>query len=226
MLGIHMGLKPVLVAEYSEQFELLVVEIQVANISIRIITGYGPNEIWEDKERLPFYIALEKEVASPELEGKSILIAMNANAKLGEKYIPNDPKSMTKNGKVLADILNRHALVVVNGIKDRCTGLITRERITINGAEKSVIDFVIASHDIIKHLDYIHIDDQRVHVLTRNRKTKTGVDISKSDHNIIETKFNIEWNSKEAKVIEVFKFKDAAAKKKFKEDTTETSELS
>ena len=60
MLGIHMGLKPVLVAEYSEQFELLVVEIQVANISIRIITGYGPNEIWEDKERLPFYIALEK----------------------------------------------------------------------------------------------------------------------------------------------------------------------
>ena len=52
-----------------------------------------------------------------------------------------------------------------------------------------------------------------------------GIETSKSDHNIIETKLNIEWSIKEAKVVEVFKFKDLEAKKKFKEDT-KTNELS
>ena len=97
MLGIHVGLHPVLVSEYFEHFELIVAEIHVANINIRIITGYGPQENWEDKDRLPFFTALEKEVSSAQLEGKSVIIAMDANSKLGPAYIPNDPKSMSKN---------------------------------------------------------------------------------------------------------------------------------
>ena len=216
-------MQPVLVAEYCEQFELLVVEVQVANMSIRVITGYGPQETWENKDRLPFYIALEKEIVSAELEGKSIIIAMDANAKLGRDYIPNDPKTINKNGKVLAEITKRNALCVVNGLQDICTGLITRESTTVNGNEKSVIDFVIISQDLLKHLNYMHIDDQRVNVLTRNKRTKTGIEISKSDHNMIETKFNIEWSTNEAKVIEVFKFNDSIAKKSFKDDTTVTN---
>ena len=83
------------------------------------MTGYGPQENWDDKERLPFYTALEKEIASGELEGKSTIIAFDANGKLGQKYIPNDPKEMSKNGKVLAAIVEIHALSVVNGIPEK-----------------------------------------------------------------------------------------------------------
>ena len=44
LLGIQIGLKPVLVKEYNDTFELLVVEVKAANKDIRIITGYGPQE--------------------------------------------------------------------------------------------------------------------------------------------------------------------------------------
>ena len=41
-LGVHKALNPVLIEEYSEDFEILVVEVQIRNKEIRIITGYGP----------------------------------------------------------------------------------------------------------------------------------------------------------------------------------------
>ena len=107
MLVIHMGLQPVLISEYSDSFELLVVEILNGNQSIRVMTGYGPQENWEDKERMPFYTALETEITTAELQGKSVIIALDTNAKLGPTYIPNDPKEMSKNGKVLSDILEK-----------------------------------------------------------------------------------------------------------------------
>ena len=46
MLGVHVDLKPVLVTEYSEEFELLVVEISVGEKKIRLMSGYGPRENW------------------------------------------------------------------------------------------------------------------------------------------------------------------------------------
>ena len=42
MLGVHIGLEPVLVSEYSDTFELLVNEVEIANKDIGVITGYGP----------------------------------------------------------------------------------------------------------------------------------------------------------------------------------------
>ena len=72
----------------------------------------------------------------------------------------------------------------------------------------------------------IHIDDERLHVLTKNRKTKTGIDFSESDHNLIHTKFNLTWSSKKAKVTEVFKYNDKHSKDKFKQVTTNTKHLS
>ena len=226
MLGIHVGLQPVLVSEYSDEFELIVVEIEAANLNLRVITGYGPQETWHENHRVPFYIALEKEIMSAELEGRQIIIAMDANAKLGQRYIPNDPKNISRNGKLLGDIIDRHALFVVNGSPDKTSGLITREMTTINGVEKSVIDFVIVSNTLEEHIDSMHIDDKRVHVLTKNQKTNSRSNIIKSDHNIIETKLNIKWNSTETPIIEAYQFKDADAQQKFKDMTTNTNELS
>ena len=64
------------------------------------------------------------------------MISMDANSKLGSKYIERDPHEQSRNGKLLADILDRHALVVVNGIQEKCVGVITRQRCTENGVEK------------------------------------------------------------------------------------------
>ena len=42
MLGVHVKLKPVLISEYSDTFEMLVVQVKVEGKEIIVITGYGP----------------------------------------------------------------------------------------------------------------------------------------------------------------------------------------
>ena len=55
LVAIHADLNPKLVAEYDEDFELLVVEVDTEDTSIRVISGYGPQEKIEDEKRLPFF---------------------------------------------------------------------------------------------------------------------------------------------------------------------------
>ena len=136
MLGVHAGLKPVLIAEYNETFELIVVEITVANSVMRVITGYGPQENWDKCLKTPFYNALEEEIAAGELEGRSIIVALDANAKLGSNYIPGDPYPQSENGKILSGLIERHALCVVNGLEDKRKGIITREKKTVTDVKK------------------------------------------------------------------------------------------
>ena len=56
MLGIHVSLKPVLISEYSETFELKVVEGKVATKCIRVITWYGPQDTLEIDLKIQFFI--------------------------------------------------------------------------------------------------------------------------------------------------------------------------
>ena len=51
IIGVHKGLKPILIKEYSDEVELIVVEIQIKNKEIRIMLGYGPQETWPELDR-------------------------------------------------------------------------------------------------------------------------------------------------------------------------------
>ena len=90
MLGIHQSLEPVLIEEYDETFELIVAEFKVANLEVRIITGYGPQESWKESKKMPFFVALEEEISKAQLAGKSLIIELDANSKLGPEYVPGD----------------------------------------------------------------------------------------------------------------------------------------
>ena len=220
MIGAHKGLKPVLITEYNEEFELLVIEIKIANKEIRIMSGYGPQETWPEQQRTPFFLALEEEIVKAELEGKSILIELDANSKLGKDLIPGDLHTQSENGKLLAGIITRHSLVIGNSM-DVCKGLVTRKRMTKSTTEKSVIDFVILSEDLRKDVDCILIDDERKHVLTRITKNKSGVVKVESDHNVIFTKLKMQWDKKVCQQRrELFNLKNAECQKAFKEATT------
>ena len=41
MIGAHESLNPILINEYSDKFELLVIEIVIGGKYLRVITGYG-----------------------------------------------------------------------------------------------------------------------------------------------------------------------------------------
>ena len=220
MIGAHNGLRPILISEYSEDFELLVIEIKVSNKEIRIMSGYGPQESWPEQQRTPFFLALEEEIIKAELAGKSILMELDANSKLGKELIPGDIHSQSENGKLLAGIIARHGLVLGNSM-DVCKGLITRKRTTKTAIEESIIDFVILSEDLKKDVDSIIIDDNRNHVLTRISKTKNGVEKIESDHNMIFTKLKLQWDKKlRNQRRELFNLKNVECQKRFKEATS------
>ena len=62
MLVIHKSLKPVLVEEYSDTFELIVTNSKVEDKEIRIMSDYGLQETWKDAEKMPFFVALSGQI--------------------------------------------------------------------------------------------------------------------------------------------------------------------
>ena len=226
MCTIHEDLNPKLIEEYSDPFEMLVVEVETDINSIRIITGCGPQENWDETRRMSFFIALEAEIVKAELAGKSTIIQMDSNSKLGNEYIPNDPHPMSPNGKILAAVIERHALVVANG-SEQCSGLITRQRSTKIRTEKSCIDIILFSSDLKKQFKSLVIDEERKHVLTSIKQTKNGPVKKESDHNVLIAEFVCKINESDKKhKSEVYNLKNLECQKKFKKYTSNTKMLS
>ena len=149
------------------------------------------------------------------------------NSKLGKQYIQDDPKTMSENGKILSGIVERNALTVVNGMKGTCNGAITRDRHTINGSEKSIIDFVIVSDDLVKDVVKMTVDEERKHVLTQLTKTKKGLIKKESDHNTIITEIKCKPKRLETKKRrELFNLNEKECQKLFLKEMNKTTELS
>ena len=56
LIAAHKDLNPKLIEEYSEEFELLVIEVVTKEKEVRVITGYGPQENLEEEKRIPFFL--------------------------------------------------------------------------------------------------------------------------------------------------------------------------
>ena len=126
--------------------ELSTIKEYFLNRNIRVITGCGPQENWGEDKRMPFFVALEAWMP----------IEMDANSKLGPQYIHKDPNEKSPNGKIHVNIIGRHALVVANGTT-RCSGTITRHRVTKNRTEESCINIVLFSSDMSKSFMSLYI---------------------------------------------------------------------
>ena len=219
-IGVHKGLQPFLIKEYSDAFELIVVEIKAATKEIRIMTGYGPQENWSLVDRLPFFLALEEEIVKAELAGKSIIIELDANSKLGPGLIPGDKHQQSDNGRILAGIIERHGILIGNAL-DKCEGLVTRKRVTKDAIEESTIDFVLLSADLVDDIESILVDEKRSHVLTKIRKTKNGVRKVESDHNPIISNLKIPWKTQlKQQRVELFNLKNKNCQEVFKRETS------
>ena len=137
IIGAHKALKSILINAYNDHFKIIVIEIKAANKEIRVISGYGPQETWTPTERLPFFESIKEEVIKAELAGKSVIIEADFNSKLGKDFISNDPHDISPNGRVLAEIIRRQTLTVLNG-SVKCKGTITRVRVTAHLTQRSV----------------------------------------------------------------------------------------
>ena len=136
-----------LVASGAYETKLLIVQVKINKIKVRIFNGYGPQEPIQSQRRVEeqyqvvenYWSEVEKEVIAANEEGCLVVMEMDANAKVGEGVIKNDPNSMSHNGRILMDIVKRQNLRILN-TSNKCKGLITRMRETKDRLEKSLID--------------------------------------------------------------------------------------
>ena len=128
LIAVHKSLNPVLIEEYSDEYELLVVEVKMGDKEVRIMSGYGPQENQKKEDRLPFFLKLEEEIQKAKLNEKSVLIQFDANSKLGPRIIQGDPHEQSDNGKILSEIISRNGLVVINSLENKCYGKKNKEK--------------------------------------------------------------------------------------------------
>ena len=106
LISCLVSLDPVLVYEGDSECEVLVVQISLKQKDLRIIAGYGPQECAPVIVRETYRNTVEEQVVRANLAGTSVIIAEDANAKLGPSWIKNDPNPMSENGKLLANMIN------------------------------------------------------------------------------------------------------------------------
>ena len=100
--------------------------------------------------------------------------------------------------------------------------VITRERITVNKIERSVLDYVIVCEAMKKYIEEMFIDEDCTYVLTKYGKKKVV-----SDHNFLFSKFSILFESQPKTLRkEFFNLKDKTGQAKFLEETSTTEFLS
>ena len=91
----------------------------------------------------PSWEYIEKEVQNSTKNGASLIIQMDGNLWAGSNIIEGDPDKQNQNGKIFQTLLERNQhLSVVNALKV-CDGKITREKNTIKGTERRMLDFFI-----------------------------------------------------------------------------------
>ena len=214
---IKKNLEPSKVPIEHENSEILVIEVSVSNHRIWVINAYGPQEYDCPDIRRDFWLNLEQVIVRASNAGCSVLIQMDANAKLGKGIIPNDPNVLSANSKLLLNILERQNLDCLN-THPLCEGTITRYRRTVSSVESSVLDYVIASKCLSSSLRKMVIDEKRELTMTKYANCKGKRVIKESDHNSIFVQFNINIKkSVTSKRVEIFYFKNLEAQKKFRD---------
>ena len=154
-----------------------------------------------------------------------VLVAEDANAKLGPDIINGDPHLISDNGKLLSEMIKRQNLTIINSSEKCYGGPITRTRIANGKKEESCIDFILASAELDQHLSEAIIDCDQLYSMTKYTTTKGNVSVKRSDHYSIIAKFELTWKNRERKRLEIFKLRDMEGLRSFHERTDDCSKL-
>ena len=149
MTLIHENFKPVLIPmENCSQTSqnVLVVECTIGQKRMRFINAYGVQETASVEVRSEFFSLLDQEVQFCLNQGIYLCMELDANAKVGEVIQNNPQETISPNGILLLDIIERNNLILVNGT-DICEGKITRQKMKNGKLEKSVLDYFLVCQD-------------------------------------------------------------------------------
>ena len=152
---------------------------------------YGKQESISLEDINEEFNSLTEEVLEKKASGE-VILCMDANAKIGLMG-----ESISRNGKLLIDMVDECELEIVNG-NEVCEGVITRQN-RKNETEASAIDFVLASYEASLWIKKMVIDeagDYRIKSKNESDHNTILIDmmIEKIDFSQINT--ITEWNKK------------------------------
>ena len=221
-IGALHGLAPVLTREGDDATECLSVEIKVSNRKFLCVTGYGP-QVGDTAERKKgFWDYLEEEAISARERDIGLIIQIDSNSWVGDEVIPGDPNKQNSNGKLMVEFLKRNpTLTVVNSL-ELCRGLVTRQRKTTRGEEKTVLDVFIVCRKVLPLVKHMEVDHENHYKLTSFKAKK----IVPTDHNSVLLVLNLTIPKDKPDCTSFFNFKNSEGQVNFFHMTDNNNSLS
>ena len=126
----------------------------------------------------------------------------------------------------MKDLIERENLTLLNA-SNLCQGAITRNRMTKDSNEKSIIDYILVCENLSNYLEQMLIDEERHFPLTKYATSKGVKKLVKSDHNILYAQFSLTYTSINWKKSrkEIFNLKNQDCQEKFNEVTSNSQML-
>ena len=223
-LGALRDLKPILLKEGDDETEALSIQIEVTNLKIRLVVGYGACgsdrqakklEIEQKERKMKLWDFIEREAIEAESKAQGLIVQIDANAYVGPEIVENDPNPQNPNGKIFSEFLERNPGIIVVNNSSLCTGLITRFRKTIKKTEAAVLDFFLINSLMLPFLVDMKIDIHDEYTLTNHAQNKKNKMSKQSDHRPLFLKLNLQFSKLKPDKQEVFNFKSENCRAEF-----------
>ena len=157
LVAIKYGLCSSIMVDKGDEAEFITVRLRFDDQHIRLVLVYGPQENDSVNKIQDFYDSISVQVERANLAGDSVFLVGDFNAKLGAEIIRGEIHRMSNNGACLNGIIEKYNLAVLNAL-EICSGTFTwvKNKIPV---EKSVLDYVITSQDLVSSVNSLKIDE-------------------------------------------------------------------
>ena len=219
MIGVDWDLKALQVRQGNDEVECLTVVVTVPGAEIRAVCGYGPQRRDSALRKTLFWEYMDIEVENADSNDQILIIQVDSNCYAGSHLVPNDPNPQNENGKFMQRFMDRNpSMRIVNSLP-LCEGLITRQRVTTQRVETSVLDLFIVNYKALVYIKSMKVDEKGEYRLTNFHGQKT----THSDHNVVTLNCRFSEGQTKHRPTELFNFKSKEGQQLFKEETTNTT---
>ena len=159
VVAIKYGLCSSIMVDKGDEAEFITVRFRFDDQHIRLVLVYGPQENDSVNKIQDFYDSISVQVERANLAGDSVFLVGDFNAKSGAEIIRGEIHQISDNGACLNGIIEKYNLAVLNAL-GICSGTFTwvKNKIPV---EKSVLDYVITSQDLVSSVNSLKIDEAK-----------------------------------------------------------------
>ena len=143
-----------------KKVEYLVTRMGQFSPAVNVVNWYGSQESRQSVEEIQeHWDEIMKEIISVEAKGEDLILLSDANRHLG-CYVKGNHAKTSFGGKLILDLLKSNKYVLVNATDLAINGPFTHYNTTDpnNASKKSLLDIVIVSKNLTKHIDKLEID--------------------------------------------------------------------